>query len=279
MVPVVLLEAHGMWISAKYYSKSSKLMKITRYIAIIFIVVMLSSFVAVDKNFAEEKKYPDLLSNEPNDTGVFDESTEIVVNDPLEPMNRVFFQFNDRLYEWVLKPVTDGYMWVFPIELRECFNNFFLNIATPIRLINSLLQADFKKTGVVLERFLINSTLGVYGFADIAEKQFDIEPRDADFGQTLGKWGLGSGIYFCWPVFGPSNVRDSFGLLADTYTHPVPYFINNFTFSASYYSANKVNDISLHPNAYDDLKKYSVDPYAAARQAYYEYRQAILTEK
>ncbi len=253
-------------------------MKISRYLAVIFIVFILSSLVSVDKNFAEQKSYPDLLSDE-SQMDAFDESTELVVSDPLEPMNRVFFQFNDRLYEWVLKPVSNGYMWVFPLELRESFNNFFLNIATPIRFLNSLLQADFKKSGVVLERFLINSTLGVYGFADIAEKQFHIEPRKADFGQTLGKWGLGTGIYFCWPVFGPSDVRDSVGLVADTYTHPVPYFINNFTFSASYYSANKVNDISLHPDAYEDLKRYSVDPYAAARQAYYEYRQAMLTRK
>jgi phospholipid-binding lipoprotein MlaA len=254
-------------------------MKTSRYIVIVFVVFILSSFFAVSTNMAAQKKYPDLLSDDVREIDDSDESVDIVINDPLEPMNRAFFQFNDVFYEWLLKPVTDGYMWVFPLELRESFGNFFLNLATPVRLLNSLLQGDLEKTGVVMKRFLINSTLGVYGFADIADVEFGIEPKYADFGQTLGKWGLGEGIYFCWPVVGPSNVRDSVGLAADSYSHPIPYLYDNFTLNASYYSANKVNNLSLHPNAYEDLKRYSVDPYAASRQAYYEYRQAVISNK
>jgi phospholipid-binding lipoprotein MlaA len=150
-------------------------------------------------------------------------------------------------------------------------------MAMPVRLLNSVLQGDMEKSGVVLQRFLINSTLGVYGFADIADEEFDIKRKRADFGQTLGKWGLGEGIYFCWPVFGPSNVRDSVGMFADSYSHPVPYLVNNSTANTTYFATNRVNSLSLNPDAYDDLKRYSVDPYVASRQAYYEYRQAIIT--
>ena len=200
----------------------------------------------------------------------------MIIRDPLEPMNRSFFQFNDKFYEWFLKPVTNGYMWIVPLELRESFGNFFRNFAMPVRLLNSLLQGDLEKSGVVIERFLINSTLGVYGFADIASVEFDIDQRYADFGQTLGKWGIGQGIYFCWPVVGPSSVRGSLGLVVDVYSHPVPYFYDNYAINASYYTANRVNGLSLHPDAYEDLKRFSVDPYVASRQAYYEYRKALL---
>lgn len=251
-------------------------MKNYRYLAAfsLFLLLFMSS---ASGDAATPKSYPDLLGD---DVPVSDSQAapvEVNISDPLEPMNRAFFQFNDKLYEWVLKPVTHAYMWVLPLELRESFNNFFLNLATPIRLVNSLLQGDLKATGVAMERFLINSTIGVYGFADIADREFDIKERYADFGQTLGKWGMGEGVYFCWPVFGPSSVRDTAGLVVDGYTAIIPYYdSNSLTLSVSYYSTNMVNKLSLHPNAYDDMKKYSIDPYIASRQAYYEYRKALI---
>ena len=254
-------------------------MKTLRYVAVLSLFVILSSAVTGKVN-AAQKSYPDFIGDDLTATDYLDEPMEVVINDPLEPMNRAFFQFNDKFYEWVLKPVTNAYIWVLPLELRESFNNFFLNLAMPIRLVNSLLQGNLEMTGIVLERFLINSTLGVYGFADIADEEFDIEGRRADFGQTLGKWGLGEGIYFCWPILGPSSARDSVGLVVDSYTSFVPYVdTDNRIFSASYYSTDMVNRNSLHPNAYDDLKKYSIDPYIASRQAYYEYRKALIDRK
>jgi phospholipid-binding lipoprotein MlaA len=252
------------------------LTKINRY-TVFFAVFILLIFSAVRGEVAAQDIYPDLLDEEVTETEDFlDEKPDIVIYDPLEPMNRVFFQFNDKFYFWVLKPVTNAYMWVLPYEIRDSFGNFFLNLATPIRLLNALLQGDLEKSGVVLKRFVINSTLGVYGFADTADVEFGIDRKRADFGQTLGKWGLGEGIYLCWPIVGSSSVRDSVGLVADAFSHPVPYFSDSTAFNASYFATDRVNNLSFHPDAYEDLKRYSVDAYAASRQAYYEYRKAII---
>lgn len=254
-------------------------MKYYRYLTAVLLVLLVMGLTVSDGGAAPQS-YPDLLSEDLTATDYLDEPVEVTINDPLEPMNRAFFLFNDKLYEWVLKPVTNVYIWVLPLELRECFNNFFLNMAMPINLVNSLLQWNLEASGIVLERFLINSTVGIVGFGDIADKEFGIKPRRADFGQTLGKWGLGEGVYFCWPVFGPSSIRDTAGLIVDGYTSFVPYFDSSTrVFNISYYTTNMINRLSLHPTAYDDLKKYSVDPYVASRQAYYEYRRSVIGPK
>lgn len=250
-------------------------MKTYRYIVLFSMFLVLSS-TAIVRAAAAGESYPDFLGDEMSTNDALDTSADIVVSDPLEPLNRSFFQFNDKLYFWVLKPVSKGYSWVLPQELRECVDNFFLNLATPIRFLNALLQGNMEKSGAVLGRFLINSTVGIYGLVDVAESHFGISPRRGDFGQTLGKWGMGEGIYFCWPIVGPSNVRDSVGLVADSFSQPLWYFYDNRLIDVSYYSTEKVNTLSLHPNVYEDLKKFSVDPYVASRQAYYEYRKAII---
>lgn len=244
---------------------------------IVFSLFMLLSLLPVHESVAEQESYPDFLGDDVTDVDDFndDESLE-GISDPLEPMNRVFFEFNDVLYEWVLKPVTDGYIWIFPLELRQSFGNFFSNIAMPIRLLNSLLQGNLEQSGIVVQRFLINSTLGVYGFADIADVEFGIKETRADFGQTLGKWGVGEGFYLLWPVIGPSTVRGSVGRVVDTFSHPLPYVNDNQIFEISYYTTDRVNNLSLNPDAYEDLKRFSVDPYVAARQAYYEYRRSLI---
>lgn len=226
---------------------------------------------------SDQPSFPDLLADELEyEEHLAEDAQEAHVYDPLEPLNRVFFEFNDKLYDWVLKPVTDGYIWVVPQELRECFGNFFLNVSMPVRLLNSLLQLDFEGSGVVLGRFVINSTLGVYGLVDVADIEFDLKPHRGDFGQTLGRWGFGDGVFFYWPVVGPSNVRDTLGLIVDAYTHPIPYFHDNRVLDLFYYSSNRINTLSLNPDFYDDLKRYSLDPYVASRQAYYEYRKAFI---
>ncbi len=254
-------------------------MKNYRYLSAVILFVLVFLAAAAGGN-AAPRSYPDLLEDDLTATDYLDQPIEVNIHDPLEPMNRAFFQFNDKLYYWFLKPVTNAYIWALPLELRESFNNFFINLAMPIKLVNSLLQGNFKAAGIVLERFVINSTVGVYGFADVADVEFDIKPRRADFGQTLGKWGLGEGVYLCWPVFGPSSARDTVGLVADGYTSFVPYFnTSRRALNISYYSTNMINRLSLHPNAYEDLKKYSLDPYIASRQAYYEYRKAMIDTK
>ena len=251
-------------------------------IFLIFAVLAFSPVHATVVRAADDNNIPDLLADEFVDDDDFDEfgdREELEINDPLEPMNRVFFQFNDTMYDWVLKPVSKGYAWVLPEELRVCIDNFFRNMSSPVRLLNTLLQGDIEGAGRVLGRFLINSTLGVYGFGDVADQEFDLVFKKADFGQTLGKWGIGEGIYLCWPVFGPSNSRDTVGFIVDIYSHPVPYFHENRYLDFAYYSTTRINKLSLHPNLYEDLRRFSFDPYIASREAFYEYRRALVGQK
>lgn len=269
----------------------------TRYLIVLPLLFVLSapsgSCGAVAVNSmpipAQQKTYPNLLGEDFIDQDLLDDEPVAPVSDPLEPVNRAFFKFNDVLYEWVLKPVTDGYSWVLPLELRECFGNVFLNLASPIRFINSLLQGNIEQAGVVVQRFLINSTAGIWGFKDIADEEFGIKRRRVDFGQTLGKWGLGPGMYICWPVLGPSSVRGTVGLVADSYAHPVhyihdssgssfPFFQNGTELDMAYNMHERINYLSLHPDIYEDVKKYSLDPYVAVRQAYFDYRKSLVEQ-
>ena len=203
-----------------------------------------------------------------------DESvSEDAFYDPLEPMNRVFFEFNDKLYYWILNPVNNVYSTVLPVDIRFSIGNFVYNLAAPIRFVNSLLQLKVYDAGIVLSRFLINSTLGVYGFGDPALIDFGLEPKQEDFGQTLGYWGVGEGVYLCLPVLGPSTARDAVGFAADAYTHPMVYFVDDIWVSGGYYGVSRVNLLSLNPDVYEDLKKYALDPYVSMRQVYLDYRR------
>lgn len=275
-----------------------------RILLLLLIVLLLPApGTAADINLSEGMDFPDLLTDSPED-GLYgpdllggdpyildpvelmgdplfeDDFTlnkpGLVISDPLEPMNRVFFEFNDKLYFWVLKPVNTAYSSVVPSDLRVCLGNFFNNLAAPIRFLNNFLQGEIEDAGVVLGRFLINSTIGVFGLGDAAYRVFDLEPRTADFGQTLGKWGIGEGIYLCWPGLGPLNVRDTFGFIGDVYMHPVPYVTDSTTIDLTYLVVNRVNTLSVSPPVYEELKRISLDPYIAARQAFYEYRRAAI---
>ena len=258
--------------------------KIVFFLIVIMSVIVPVSLVMADDTAASQNRFPDLLGDDFAGDDEWDEKydddfdiEEITsISDPLEPLNRVFFTFNDKVYEWVLSPITDGYIWAVPRDLRECFGNFFYNLAAPVRFVNSILQGELRQSGIVLSRFLINSTLGVYGLVDIANLEFDIYPRNADFGQTLGRWGVGDGVYIFWPVIGPSSIRGSVGLVVDAYTHPIPYFYERRALDIFYYTSNMINTLSLSPDAYDDLKRFSLDPYIASRQVYYDYRKALI---
>jgi phospholipid-binding lipoprotein MlaA len=198
------------------------------------------------------------------------------IADPIEPVNRAFFTFNDRLYFWVLKPAARGYRYVVPERGRKGVRNFFRNVATPIRFTNCLLQADFKGSGTELLRFGLNTTVGVLGVWDPARHWFDIQERKEDFGQTLGVYGIGHGIYICWPVLGPSSIRDTFGLAGDYALHPFTYitcFGCPYGTGTGLYAFGMLNDTSLTIGDYEKLKDAALDPYIAVRNAYNQHRR------
>ena len=196
------------------------------------------------------------------------------IADPLEPVNRVFFHFNDKLYFWVLKPVATGYETIIPEDGRVGVRNFFSNFTTPIRLVNCLLQARFKGAGNETVRFFINTTYGIVGFLDTAKKEFKIEKQEADFGQTLGVWGMGPAFYINWPILGPSTLRETVGYVGDAFLDVRTYLPSRFLIvNVSAWVLDKVNETSLTLGEYESLKKAALDPYIALREAYYQYRQ------
>jgi phospholipid-binding lipoprotein MlaA len=207
------------------------------------------------------------------------ESEEVAktMPDPIEPVNRAFFHFNDKLYFWVLKPVATGYKAVIPEDGRIGIHNFFSNLTTPVRLGNCLFQANLKCAGTETLRFVLNTTIGVAGLFDVAKKGFNLEKQDRDFGQTLGIWGMGPAFYINLPILGPSSLRDGLGLLVDASLNPQTY-LAYYSVIAGYLSTggwvlDKINEASLTLGEYESLKKAALDPYIAVREAYYQYRQ------
>jgi len=130
------------------------------------------------------------------------------INDPFQGFNRTVYRFNYYFDKYILLPVVIGYFKVTPNPVEEGIHNFFRNIQDLTTLYNSILQLNGEKTLNTTTRLLVNSTIGLLGFLDIAS---DVPRSDEDFGQTLGYWGVGAGPYLVLPVLGPSSVRDGIG--------------------------------------------------------------------
>lgn len=209
-----------------------------------------------------------------------EDEEELVVYDPIEPLNRAVFWFNDKFYFFLLKPVAKVYRIV-PEPTRISVANFYSNLFTTQRFVNSLLQ--FKGMGALteLERFVINSTIGVGGFFDPAKKWFHINKVEEDFGQTLGVYGLGPGFYIVLPFFGPSNLRDTVGLAVDSFLDPVPYALpeqHRHLIYAGIISFYVINYTSLDKDTYESIKQQALDPYLFIRNAYTQKRDKAITE-
>ncbi len=153
------------------------------------------------------------------------------VPDPLEPVNRAFYRFNDKLYVWVLQPFSQGYAYVLPVTARRGVRNFFRNLSMPIRLGNCLLQGNGTGAWVECRRFAFNTTAGVAGLDDWAARNRNLAARRADFGQTLGTYGVGPSVYIHWPVLGPCSVRDSVGHVGDYFLNPLTYLVTDLWFN------------------------------------------------
>jgi phospholipid-binding lipoprotein MlaA len=199
----------------------------------------------------------------------------VQISDPLEPVNRVIFQFNDKLYFWVLKPAAQGYNVVFREDIRQCIANFFSNLLTPVRLANCLLQGKFKAAGTETARFFVNTTMGVLGFGDAGKEIFNLEISDEDLGQTMGVYGIGNGFFIVWPIFGPSTARDSVGFGGDLFVNPLTY-IEPFAAAAAVGGYRRFNDLSLRIGEYEAIKEAAIEPYTAVRDGYVQFRNALV---
>jgi phospholipid-binding lipoprotein MlaA len=190
-------------------------------------------------------------------------------NDPLEPLNRKTFAFNQRIDRIVLKPIAKGYRRAIPSAGRDGIRNFIRNLHEPTVLVNNLLQG----------RFVANSTLGLAGMMDFAGRH-GLKQQTGDFGQTLYVWGVHEGPYLVLPVLGPSNPRDAFGMGADLFSNPFFYLMPRFkyktSFSVSEAAINGIDERSRNIDSLDEVERETIDFYAALRSLYRQNRAADL---
>ena len=200
------------------------------------------------------------------------------IADPLEPLNRVFFHFNDKLYYWVIRPVARGYSAIIAEDIQIVIRNFFDNLKAPTRAVNSLLQGQVRDSSTEVARFVLNSTLGILGFGDFAKETFGMETSREDTGQTLGYYGSGGIIYINWPFLGPSNLRDSIGMVGDAFLHPLTYVDADWEVHAGVKALETVNTTALTLGDYELLVETAVDPYTAVKDVYQQYRNGLIRE-
>jgi phospholipid-binding lipoprotein MlaA len=155
--------------------------------------------------------------------------------------------------------------------------DFFHNLSTPVRLVNSILQGKIGGAGRELGRFAVNTTVGVLGFWDPAKTLMEIEASEEDLGQTLGFYGIGNGFYIVWPFLGPSTLRDTFGIVGDSFLDPVTY-VDPWWAKAGATGLRTINSTSLRLGQYEELKRVSLDPYIALQDGYIQSRQKKVEE-
>ena len=198
-----------------------------------------------------------------------------------EGVSRSIFKFNLVFDQAILEPVAKGYDKL-PDPIKTGTSNFTSNIATLLSIPNSLLQGNLNQVGHATGSFLVNSTLGVLGFLNPAEK-IGLKPHKEDVGQTLGVYGVGPGCYLVLPILGPSTARDTLGLVADTFIDPfahvtirerellgvsgndIDYFSVKGTGAVDFRADNITN--------FDSIKKNSIDLYSSYKSVYLQNRE------
>ena len=236
---------------------------------IIFISLLI---LFASKSFASEA---DKVSTNSSDfeTGNYEDE----VYDPLEPFNRAIFSFNNVADKTILEPMAKGYKKL-PSPVQSGVGNFLNNLKLPLVAINQLLQGQGKNAFESSGRFIVNSTAGIFGLIDVAEK-IGLEQKQEDFGQTLAHWGVGDGFYLVLPIFGPSNIRDTAGMVLTYATDPVnAYAVNEGEawILPIKTATNAVNQRSKIIDEVNALRDNSLDYYAAVRSSYYQNRKAAI---
>lgn len=194
--------------------------------------------------------------------------------DPMEGFNRTMFAFNEGLDAAIIRPVAKGYEFVAPAFVRTAVTNFFSNVADVFIAVNNLLQGKPVEAASDAGRFLVNSTVGIFGLLDVAT-EWGLEKHDEDFGQTFGRWGVGNGAYVVIPVFGPRTARDTVGLVLDVAADPV-----------ANHRPKRTRDVALVLRAISDranllpadkvVEEAALDKYSYMRDAYLQRRRNLI---
>lgn len=204
------------------------------------------------------------------------ELEEGAVYDPIEPANRLVFAVNDAVDTMVLQPTAYVYKEVVPAAVREVVRNFLDWLSSPVYIANSALQGDLEGLEHNASRFVANAPM--FGLVDNATG-LGLERRPEDFGQTLAVWGADEGPYIVLPLLGPSNVRDTAGLVADHFMDPLNYIGNEDERTRYQIARRVVGAVSFRAEYFDqinDLKATSVDYYARVRTIYQQRREALI---
>ena len=198
-----------------------------------------------------------------------------------EKTSRAIFKFNMAFDEAVLEPLAKGYNKL-PSPIKTGTSNFTSNIGTLLSIPNNLLQGNFKQIGHSVGSFAINSTVGILGFLNPAER-LGLKPQKEDVGQTLGSYGVGTGCYFVLPILGPTTVRDSIGMVADTFVDPFAQITlrEREIFSTSgntldYYSLKATSAVDFRADNdknFESLQKNSIDFYSSLKSIYLQDRE------
>ena len=198
-----------------------------------------------------------------------------------ESTSRAIFKFNMAFDEIVLEPMAKGYNKL-PSPVRAGTSNFTSNIGTLLSIPNNILQGNVKQVGHSVGSFIINTSVGVFGLFNPAEK-LGLKPHKEDISQTLGSYGISSGCYFVLPILGPTTVRDSIGMIADTFVDPFAHVTirENELFGLSgnsldYYSVQGVNAVNFRADNdlnFESLEKNSLDLYSSLKSIYLQDRE------
>ena len=198
-----------------------------------------------------------------------------------ESVSRAVFSFNMAFDDLILEPVSKGYNKL-PKPIKKGTSNFTSNIATLLSIPNNLLQGNIKQLGHSTGSFIVNTSVGILGFFNPAEK-IGLKPHKEDVGQTLGSYGIGSGCYFVLPILGPTTVRDSVGLIADSFVDPFAHVTlrEKELFSTSgneidFYSLKGIGAVDFRSDNitnFDSLEKNSIDLYSSLKSVYLQDRE------
>ncbi|MGD9638131.1 MAG: VacJ family lipoprotein [Alphaproteobacteria bacterium] len=200
------------------------------------------------------------------------------VNDPIEPFNRFMFGFNMFVDRIAIEPIARGYRFAVPKPARNSIGNALDNLKSPVYFANTLLEGDVKGSGKTLARFTINSTIGIVGLFDVASK-LGLPLIKRDFGETLASWGSNEGYYVVLPLLGPSNVRDTAGLVADNLMDPFMWIAaNSSDANAKAYGyvrtgLKAIDSREKMLDTMDDIKRNSLDLYTATKTMYRQNRK------
>lgn len=208
-------------------------------------------------------------ADDPDAVAAFNEA-----NDPLEPMNRYFFELNYAADELLFKPLAGWYYVALPDFAQDGVRNALRNVRSPVVLANDLFQGETERAGITFGRFLVNTTLGIGGLFDVASR-LGLDYHDEDFGQTLAVHGVDEGPYLMLPLLGPSNPRDAAGRIVDMLFDPLTYIgyfggVDNIGLGAAV--AEGLDTRARNLKTLDEIRKGSLDYYATFRSLYRQRR-------